>query len=30
MNQENIDQMIEDWIENSFPSELKQLISDEK
>ena len=30
MTQEEIDQMIEDWIENGFPSKLKQLISDEK
>jgi len=26
MTQEEIDQMIEDWVENGFSSELKQLI----
>lgn len=30
MTQEEIDKMIEDWIENGFPSELKQLIPDEE
>lgn len=30
MTQEEIDKMIEDWVKNGFPSELKQLISDEK
>lgn len=30
MEQEEIDQMIEDWVENVFPSELKQLISEEE
>lgn len=30
MTQEEIDKMIEDWVENGFPSELKQLILDGK
>lgn len=30
MTQEEIDQMIEDWIENGFPSELKRLIPAEE
>ena len=30
MTQEEIDQMIEEWVENGFPSELKQLIPDEE
>ncbi len=30
MTQEEVDKMIEDWIENGFPSELKQLIPDEE
>lgn len=30
MTQEEIDKMIEDWVENGFPSELKQLILDEE
>lgn len=30
MTQEEIDQMIEDWVKNGFPSELKQLIPDEE
>lgn len=30
MEQEEIAQMIEDWVENGFPSELKQLISEEE
>lgn len=30
MTQEEIDQMIEDWISNGFPDELKRLIPDEE
>lgn len=30
MTQEEIDKMLENWVENGFPSKLKQLISDEK
>lgn len=30
MTQEEIDQMIEDWIESGFPKELKRLIPDEE
>ncbi len=30
MTQEEIDKMIEDWVENGFPSELKRLIPDEE
>lgn len=30
MTQEEIDQMIEDWVLNGFPSELKQLIAEEE
>ncbi len=29
MTQEEIDKMIEDWIENGFPSELIRLIPNE-
>lgn len=29
MTKEEIDQTIEDWVENGFPSELKQLIAEE-
>ncbi|EPT37559.1 hypothetical protein SAG0007_00320 [Streptococcus agalactiae FSL C1-487] len=30
MTQEEIDQMIEDWISNGFPDELKRLIPNEE
>ncbi|WNO79670.1 hypothetical protein RMP67_00090 [Streptococcus suis] len=30
MTQEEIDKMIEDWVENGFPSELKRLIPAEE
>lgn len=30
MTQEEIDQMIEDWIENGFPNELKRLLPAEE
>lgn len=30
MTQEEIDQMIEDWVENGLPSELKRLIPEEE
>lgn len=30
MTQEEIDNMIEDWVETGFPSELKQLIAEKE
>lgn len=30
MSQTDIDNLIEDWVENGFPSELKRLIPDEE
>lgn len=30
MTQEEIDRMIEDWVENGLPSELKRLIPNEE
>ncbi|WP_421463089.1 hypothetical protein [Streptococcus suis] len=30
MTQEEIDKMIEDWVEMAFPSELKQLIPEKE
>ncbi|MDV6000859.1 hypothetical protein KB565_03280 [Streptococcus canis] len=30
MNQTDIDNLIEDWVENGLPSELKRLIPDEE
>ncbi len=30
MTQEEIDKMIENWVENGFPTELKRLLPDEE
>lgn len=30
MTQEEIDKMVEDWVENGFPDELKRLIPEDR